>query len=100
MIEKASHTPIGTCGMYKRPNLEHPDIGFAFLPQYTGKGYGYESAKAVLDFAQARLNIHKVLAFTVPHNTVSIGLLEKLGFEQDGNYLYEDTDEPLLLFTN
>ena len=36
---------MGTCGVYARENTDNaPDIGFAFLPQFEGKGYGYESA--------------------------------------------------------
>ena len=36
---------MGTCGVYARENTDNaPDIGFAFLPEFEGKGYGYESA--------------------------------------------------------
>lgn len=28
--------PIGMCGLLRRDQLEHPDIGFAFLPAFTG----------------------------------------------------------------
>src|SRR5947199_5066293 len=31
-------TPIGIISFIKRDYLEHFDIGFAFLPQYNGKG--------------------------------------------------------------
>ncbi|HEY3581254.1 MAG TPA: GNAT family N-acetyltransferase, partial [Pyrinomonadaceae bacterium] len=29
---KDTHRPIGMCGLLKREELPHPDIGFAFLP--------------------------------------------------------------------
>ena len=29
---KTGRTPIGMCGLLKRDYLDHPDIGFAFLP--------------------------------------------------------------------
>src|SRR4051812_38489649 len=29
---KDTHVPIGMCGLIKREELPHPDIGFAFLP--------------------------------------------------------------------
>ena len=45
-VLKADNTSIGICGLVKRDFLEHVDIGFAFLPQHEGKGYGYESASA------------------------------------------------------
>ena len=38
---KKDKTPIGICGLVNRDTLEDIDIGFAFLPDFTGKGYGY-----------------------------------------------------------
>ena len=46
---KADSTPVGMCGLLKRQELEHPDIGFAFLPEYTGKGYAFEIAEKTLN---------------------------------------------------
>jgi len=97
--EIATGAAVGTCGIYKRANLDHPDIGFAFLPQYTGKGYGYESATVVMEHARKYLKLKTILAFTVAHNTPSIGLLEKLGLQNKGEYFYEDDPKPLLLFS-
>ncbi|QIE58778.1 GNAT family N-acetyltransferase [Rasiella rasia] len=99
VIEKASGCPVGTCGMYKRPNLDHPDIGFAFLPAYYKKGYGYESAAAILSKTTKELKLKKVVAFTLPENTASIKLLEKLGLTNVGVYQYQDDPEELLLFS-
>ena len=98
VLDKTTMIPVGTCGMYKRDNLEHPDIGFAFLPQFIGKGYGFEASYAILKNAKNTLNLSKVLAFTVPHNTASIKLLEKLGLKNTGNYFFEGNPEALLLF--
>jgi [ribosomal protein S5]-alanine N-acetyltransferase len=76
-------TPIGLCGLLKRDTLPDADIGFAFLPEHAGKGYGYESAVAVLDHATAQLGINRILAITDQDNINSIGLLKKLGFVFD-----------------
>ncbi len=76
-------TPAGLCGLLKRDTLPDTDIGFAFLPQYAGKGYGYESASAVLEHAHTQLGINRILAITDQENTNSIGLLKKLGFAFD-----------------
>src|SRR5688500_10193973 len=35
VVERESGIPVGTCGLLKRKNLDHPDLGFAFLPEYT-----------------------------------------------------------------
>ncbi len=76
---KESLVPIGISGLVKRDTLEHPDIGFAFLPEYEGEGYGYESASAVMKYAREVLNIDTILAITSKDNVSSIKLLEKLG---------------------
>lgn len=82
LLEKGD--PIGMCGILKRENLEHPDLGFAFLPEFMGKGYAYEAANAVIQFAGKRLKIKTLLAITLPENLNSIKLLEKVGMKYDG----------------
>ncbi len=89
-------TPIGTCGMAKRPFLEAPDFGFAFLPEYTGLGYAYEVASANLAYAKNKLQISELLAITVPENQRSIHLLEKLGFRFEKIFL--EADEEVCLY--
>ncbi len=95
---KNGNKPIGACGLLKRDYLETADLGFAFLPEYIGQGYGYESASAVLAHAHDELRISSVLAFTVPHNVASIGLLEKLGFRFERVFTMPGEEEELLLY--
>jgi [ribosomal protein S5]-alanine N-acetyltransferase len=82
---KDTAVPIGLCGLLKREDLPDPDIGFAFLPDYCGKGFAFESARAVMNDARERLGRNRVLAIVMPDNHASIKLLEKLGmrFERD-----------------
>ncbi|MCA9945670.1 MAG: GNAT family N-acetyltransferase [Anaerolineales bacterium] len=70
---------LGMCGLIKRPSLPHVDIGFAFLPQFTGQGYAFEAAMAVLHHARHDLNLTTIVAITAPDNQRSINLLQKLG---------------------
>jgi RimJ/RimL family protein N-acetyltransferase len=74
---------IGICGFVKRDNFEYADIGFAFLPQFEGKGYAFESASAVLKYGWTVLGFRQVLAITTQDNDKSGRLLEKLGFGFD-----------------
>jgi RimJ/RimL family protein N-acetyltransferase len=69
---------IGICGLVRRDYLDDPDIGFAFLPQFRGKGYARESATAVSVHAFGALRLPRLLAITSPHNTRSMHLLEKI----------------------
>lgn len=99
VVLKDCNTTIGSCGVYKRPNLDNPDIGFAFLPDYLGKGYGYEAANAVMEYARKELGMKTILGFTVEYNQPSIKLLEKLGLSKMGTYTFENDPEELLLFS-
>lgn len=99
LVSLKDGTAIGSTGFYKRKNLEHPDIGFAFLPEFVNKGYAFEAATAVVKFASEELNIQKIVGFTLPDNVSSIKLLKKLGLSEAGIYTYEDGEE-LLLFSN
>lgn len=77
---KDTQTPVGIVSLVKREYLNYPDLGFAFLPDHSGKGYAYEAAAAVLT-TLSLLGQHSVLfAVTIPQNTRSIALLERLRF--------------------
>ncbi|WP_373496870.1 GNAT family N-acetyltransferase [Aquiflexum sp.] len=90
--------PIGMCGILKRDSLEHPDLGFAFLPEFIGKGFAYEAAKGVVQFAREQLKIKNLLAITLPENSSSIKLLEKLGMKYEGVVKSPDGKENLNLY--
>lgn len=99
LVSLKDGTAIGSTGFYKRPDLEHPDIGFAFLSDFINKGYAFEAASALMKYASEELNIKIVLGFTLPENLPSIKLLKKLGLSEVGIYTYDDEEE-LLLFSN
>jgi RimJ/RimL family protein N-acetyltransferase len=80
---KTTHEPIGMCGLIKRDTLEDVDIGFAFLPEFRRRGYGFEAAAAVKDYALKVLGLKLLLAITNQDNAGSIRVLEKMGFKFD-----------------
>ncbi len=77
---KDAPTSIGICGLLKRETLEDVDIGFAFLPEYWGKGYAVEAAQAMLTHGKNDYGLDRIVAITAPDNEASIALLKKLGF--------------------
>lgn len=78
---KDTGIPMGTCGLIQREELENVDIGFAFLSQFTGKGYAYEAASAVMSFGNDELGLQRIEAITSLDNHRSRKLLEKLGMQ-------------------
>jgi RimJ/RimL family protein N-acetyltransferase len=98
--EKQNDISIGICGLLKRDYLDDVDIGFAFLPEYRGKGYGYESASAVIKYGQESFGLDKILAITQSNNLNSIKMLKKLGLEYIKNIKLPEEEEELRLFGN
>jgi len=90
--------PIGICGLLKRDSHPDVEIGFAYLPEFRGKGYALEAAAAVLNFAQQSLRLDRLTALTAPDNHASMKLLEKLGFEFLGIVHLNDFGRPSRMF--
>jgi len=96
--------PIGVISLIQRDYLDSPDLGFAFLPEFGGKGYAFEAASIILDHLRVQARYPRLYAIALPENTASIRLLVKLGFhferpdrfEQQEKLLYSlDMSKPL-----
>ena len=79
MVLKSSDDPLGICGLLQRDYLDHPDIGFAILPQYERQGYTHEAAFAILNHAHTHLELQTIYAITSPNHIASQRLLSKIG---------------------
>jgi RimJ/RimL family protein N-acetyltransferase len=97
---KNGKIPIGMCGIIKRDHLENPDIGFAFLPEFTGKGLAFEIAAATMTHAKDQLKLPVIFAITVSENKKSIKLLEKIGMKFIKRFCFPDDKEELILYGN
>lgn len=54
------------------------EIAWRLLPRHWGNGYATEAARASLDYAFGVLERPEVVAFSVPHNTPSRRVMERL----------------------
>lgn len=66
------------------------DLGYRFIPEYWGKGYALESAKASLDFGFNDLKAETIYAHAHYENEGSNYILRKLGFEKTGEFTEPD----------
>jgi RimJ/RimL family protein N-acetyltransferase len=98
MSLKLDGSMIGICGLFKRDNLDDPDIGFAVLPDYCGKGYAGEAAIAVVEYARSMLGIDNLTAIVSPTNAPSIGLIEKLGLTFERMITMPGDDDAICLY--
>lgn len=77
--------PVGTIGLFR----VQPDSGRGYLgawidPAYHGQGYGTEMTELMVEYAFDERRLHTVAAGALATNDPSRGLLEKVGFVQEG----------------
>ncbi|ASW76256.1 GNAT family acetyltransferase [Chryseobacterium piperi] len=91
VVEKESGLLIGWSGLklltkeingYKNVY----ELGYRFIPEFWGKGYAVESAKASLDFGFNDLHAKTIYACAHCENDGSNHILRKLGFEKTGEF--------------
>jgi len=97
-LRKSDGAELGLCGIVKRDGLPLPDLGFAFLDEFTGQGYAREAARASLEMARDVLGMPTMLALARPENARSIRLLTLLGFQLRGPLTMHEGEAPVLLF--
>ena len=98
LLKGENNKTIGVAGLIKRKELEDTDIGFGFLPEYEGKGFGYEASVEIMKLAEHTFKLKRVLAITNPTNKNSIKLLEKLGLTYQKAINPFEEEKELLLF--
>lgn len=59
-------------------------IGYHIAEHEQNKGYMTEALTAVVEFAFAALNLHRLMANYRPENTASARVLQKLNFKKEG----------------
>ena len=92
LVHRASGARVGTCG-YKGP--PGPDgvveIAYGVDPEYQGRGYATEAAKALVAYALLPAGdstcVRVVRAHALPENGASARVLAKCGFERVGEVM-------------
>lgn len=95
---RAGGAPMGICGLFKRGNLDHPDLGYSLLPHARGRGFALEAAREVTAHARDHLGLPELLAIVSPDNPRSIRLLEQLGMRHEKTLRMPAETEDVLLY--
>lgn len=95
---KTDGVAVGLCGLVKRDGLVHPDIGYALLEPFWGRGYATEAAAACLTYGRDVLGLATIVAITAPHNLGSIAVLKKIGLHDAGVVRLPGIDEDSTYF--
>jgi len=98
VIKKEDGKLLGNCGLYDRPGLEGVDLGFAFLEEHEGQGYGFEAASRLKQAAKADFGLIQLQAITIKSNISSQRLLTKLGFTFTKMTMVEEGSDLLMLY--
>ena len=75
---------------------DEPEMGWIFATEVHGQGIASEACRAVLGWAEDRLEPTPVWAIIAPENEPSFRLAQKLGFEPVGETLYNDEPTAVL----
>lgn len=98
IIRKEDGAKIGSVGIFEREGLDVQDIGFSFLEEFQGKGYGYEAASKLLETAFTDFGCSKISAITSKENIASQSLIQKLGLKYLKTVQLPDDTEVLLYY--
>ncbi|WP_244140738.1 GNAT family N-acetyltransferase [Kaistella flava (ex Peng et al. 2021)] len=95
---KSEGTKIGGVGIFEREGLEVNDIGFSFLPEFEGKGFGFEASKKLMETVFSEFGLKKISAITSKQNIASQKLIEKLRLQYIKTVSLPNDDEELLYY--
>ena len=91
---KTTGEKLGIITFLNRENKEYPDIGFALLPQFEKNGFTFEASSKYMETLKESGNYKIITGITIPENSKSIKLLEKLGLTFQENVT---EDEKIIL---
>ena len=90
-------TCIGCAGLavprFEAHFMPAVEIGWRLAPEYWGSGYATEAAQEALRFGFEEAGLDEIVAFTVPANTRSQSVMERIGMTHDPA---DDFDHPSL----
>jgi [ribosomal protein S5]-alanine N-acetyltransferase len=80
--EKATDELVGFCGFNTSPRSPEPQLMYAMLERFTGRGFATEMACAAIVEARSRPGFEEIEADVDEINAASVRVLEKVGFER------------------
>ncbi|MET7671974.1 GNAT family N-acetyltransferase [Micromonospora luteifusca] len=84
IIDMATGEPAGSCGLsYTEVSSGEGSIGYALLPDWRGRGYATRAVRLLAGWAFGPAGMARLTAGTVPENTASHRVLERVGFQRE-----------------
>lgn len=84
VLEKATGRYIGSCGFNeiedsRTDTIASVEMGYFYMPEFWGRGYGTEAAKALIDYMIEHTAYMRITAGCAATNTASIKILNAAG---------------------
>ncbi len=77
---------VGDCGVNFPADVhKSPELGIALHPDHRRRGYATAATHLMLDYLFDELDVRRVVAGTDPRNLPAIGVLNRLGFRNEGH---------------
>jgi RimJ/RimL family protein N-acetyltransferase len=87
----AEGATVGTCNLRDvDPVNRRAEIGISLAADQTGKGYGSDAIRVLLDYAFRHLNLHKVSLDTLASNEPALRAYRACGFVEEGRLREHD----------
>ena len=85
-FDKQSQHLIGDSQLWsiQRGDCQRATLGFSVLNTHWRQGYGFEIAKATLNYGIKSLQLNRIEAEIIPTHQASIALCKKLGMQSEG----------------
>ncbi|KAA3624020.1 MAG: N-acetyltransferase [Bacteroidetes bacterium] len=87
---------VGYVGLWYFFDENQPQLLYALLPEYTGKGYATEASMKIIEYVFEKLNFDYISASLDKPNSKSINVCEKLGMERVNEQIIEG--KPILFY--
>jgi RimJ/RimL family protein N-acetyltransferase len=91
---RETKTMIGFIGFHTLPGADYlksyapgsVEFGYTIFPDYRGKGYASEAAKALMDWATREHAVSRFVVSISPTNEPSLRIAQKFGFRKVGSF--------------
>lgn len=94
LIDRNSGVFVGQCGLLIQEvdGVSEVEVGYHIMPQFWGKGFAPEAARAFLKYAFNELQLYNVISLINIHNTKSQRVAQKNGLTIDKQTVWNDID--------
>jgi len=95
LVQRTDDAVVGSCGFKGPPTPDGVvEIAYGVAPEYQGRGYATEAARALVSYAFSNSKVQVIRAHTLAEANASTRVLAKCGFRRIGEVV--DPDDGLV----